>query len=169
MTGNGTATITDGNALAGCSKVSSCLADVGDSITITPTASSGNRLASWSGGTCSGVSNPCSFSASKTETDTANFAKTVTITAATTGSGTATISDSDAIAGCSNVTSCLADVGDQITITASASSGNRFTGWSGGTCSGTSTTCTVTVSKAETDTATFKQTFTVSTAVSGSG
>src|ERR1019366_5509397 len=123
--------------------------------------SAGNRLTSWSGGTCSGTANPCKFTASATETDTANFVKTVTITAAVTGSGTATISDSNPIAGCSNVSSCLANVGDQITITPTASSGNRLTSWSGGTCTGTSNPCKFTASATETDTANFVKTVTI--------
>src|ERR1019366_6399035 len=115
VTGNGTATVTD--SARGCSNASHCTARFGDSVTITATAPSGNRLASWSGGTCSGVSNPCTFSAANNETDTANFAKTVTITAAVTGSGTATISDSNPVASCSSVASCVADAGGQIRIT----------------------------------------------------
>ncbi|HUZ84389.1 MAG TPA: hypothetical protein VMU66_06815, partial [Gaiellales bacterium] len=167
--GEGTATITDGNPLAGCSYVTSCLVDVGDSITITPTANSGNRLTGWSGGTCSGTANPCKFTAANTETDTANFAKTVTITAAVTGNGTATITDPNPIAGCTNVTSCLADVGDSITITPTANSGNRLASWSGGTCSGTVNPCKFTAASTETDTANFSRTVTITAAVTGGG
>src|SRR5579863_6831235 len=171
VTGSGTATITDSDSLAGCTNVTSCLADVGDKITITATATSGNRLSGWSGGTCTGTATTCVInSLAAAETDTANFTKTITSTTATSGSGTATITDSDSLAGCTNVTSCLANVGDKITINATASSGNRFTGWSGGTCSGTATTCVInSLAAAETDTANFAKTITVSTAVTGSG
>ncbi|HLW96101.1 MAG TPA: hypothetical protein VKS25_12050, partial [Solirubrobacteraceae bacterium] len=88
-------------------------------MTLTVTPASGSRFTGWSGGShCSGTTSPCTFTTTGAETYTANFAKTVTVTAATSGSGTATLSDSDSLAGCTNVTSCLADVGDKITINA---------------------------------------------------
>ncbi|HEX4034579.1 MAG TPA: hypothetical protein VHX66_09060, partial [Solirubrobacteraceae bacterium] len=169
--GSGTATITDSDSLAGCTNVTSCLADVGDKITITAAASSGNRFTGWSGGTCSGTATSCVINAlAAAETDTANFAKTITITAATSGSGTATISDSDSLAGCTNVTSCLADVGDKITITATASSGNRLKSWSGGSRTAVTNPCVFNApANAETDTANFAQTVTITAAASGNG
>ncbi|MGA2006738.1 MAG: LamG domain-containing protein, partial [Solirubrobacteraceae bacterium] len=126
-----------------------CVADEGDAITITPTAASGpNRFTGWSGGSCTTTENPCKLTAGASgETDTATFAKEVTIATAVagTGSGTATITDAAAIAGCANVTSCVADEGDAITITPTAASGpNRFTGWSGGSCTTTENPCKLT-------------------------
>ncbi len=164
--GSGSATISDG--AAGCTNVTTCVADSGDSISITATAGSNSRFTGWSGGTCSGTTTPCTFPAAANETDTASFAKTVTITTATggAGSGTATISDSDALAGCTNSTSCVADVSDSITITATAGSNSRFTGWSGGTCSGTTNPCTFSAATGETDTATFIKTYLVTATAS---
>ena len=140
-TGSGSVTVTDSNGVAACSNAARCLTYLGDPIAIAANAASGSRFTGWSGGTCSGVTNPCSFTASKTETDTATFAKTVTVAAATSVGGTATISDSDALAGCTHVQSCLADVGDSLTVTATPSPGYVIAGWSGGGCSGTATTC----------------------------
>jgi hypothetical protein len=169
--GSGTVTLSDANTLAGCSNVTSCLAALGDSVTLTATPASGYRFTGWSGGShCSATTNPCTFTVSGAEAYTASFVKTVMITAAVGGSGSARISDSNALAGCANVTSCLADVGDKITITPTASSGNRFTGWSGGTCTGTTSPCVInSLAAAETDTANFAQTITISTSASGKG
>jgi len=175
VTGSGTAAITDSNSIAGCTNVTTCLADVGDSITITPTASTGNRFTGWSGGTCAGTANPCTLPApSSNETDTANFAKTDTITATAvttegpSGGGAVTITDSDAVAGCTSVTSCLADVGDSVTLTPVAASGYRFTGWSGGTCTGTTSPCKLTTTAtAESDTASFAETVTLEAGATG--
>ena len=166
--GSGTATITDSDSLAGCTNTTSCVADVGDTLTFTETASSGNRFTGWSGGTCPTSGSTCSFPAAKAETDTANFAQTVTITAATTGSGTgtATITDIDPLAGCTNAATCVADVGDAITIATSATGANRLASWSGGTCSGSVTTCTFAAAKTETDTANFAKTVTITAAAS---
>jgi hypothetical protein len=80
-------------------------------------------------------------------------ASTVTITAAVNGSGTALVTDTRTY--CRAQSHCTAFVGDSVSIAETATSGNRFTGWSGGTCSGTASTCTFTASKTETDTANF--------------
>src|ERR1019366_5453522 len=123
-------------------------------ITITPTASPGaNRFAGWSGGTCTAATSPCKLTASAAETDTATFAKTVTIAAAVSGSGTATITDANPVAGCTSVTTCLADIGDAFVITASPSAGNQLSSWSGGTCAGNANPCKLTAAATETDTA----------------
>ena len=48
--------------------------------------------------------------------------------------------------------------GSSVTLTATPASGSVFAGWSGGSCSGTQTTCTVTMGQAQSVTATFKYT-----------
>ncbi|MGA2756189.1 MAG: LamG domain-containing protein, partial [Solirubrobacteraceae bacterium] len=169
--GSGTAAVSDANPVAACAGAAKCLTYVGDAVTVTPTASPGSRLSGWSGGSCAGAATPCTFTAAKTETDTATFAKEVTISAATsgTGAGTATISD-PGVANCSAVASCIADVGDAITITPAASAGSRLTGWSGGSCTGTASPCTFPApSTPETDTATFAKEVTIATAANPAG
>ncbi|MGD1050956.1 MAG: hypothetical protein ABR947_07790, partial [Solirubrobacteraceae bacterium] len=167
--GSGTATITDSDALAGCTGTTSCVADVGDHITITATNGANSRFTAWTTGSCASQSNPCSFYAGSNETDTASFAQTFTISTATGGAGTGTATLTDSAAGCTNVTTCVADSGDSIAITATAGSNSRFTGWTGGTCSGTTTPCTFAAAGNETDTANFAKTVTISTATAGAG
>lgn len=77
---------------------------------------------------------------------------TLSLTRAGSGSGTVTSSPSGISCG-SDCTQTYA-AGTRVTLTASAASGSRFTGWSGGGCSGTGT-CSVTVSGAVSVTATF--------------
>lgn len=71
----------------------------------------------------------------------------------TSGSGTVTSSP----AGIDCPGACSADFasGTQVTLTESPPGGSMFTGWSGGGCSGTDTSCVVTMSQAQNVTATF--------------
>ena len=76
------------------------------------------------------------------------------LTVTRSGSGTVTSSPP----GISCGSSCTAEFtpGSRVTLTEAAASGWTFGGWSGGGCSGTATTCTVTMSSAQTVTAAFK-------------
>jgi hypothetical protein len=93
--------------------------------------------------------------------------QTLTVTVAGSGSG--------AVSGggitCPGSCSRSYPGGTQVTLTATPAMGSGFAGWSGGGCSGTDTTCVVTVSTAQSVTATFApgHTLTVSFAGSGSG
>src|ERR1039458_6141775 len=82
---------------------------------------------------------------------TANFAVTTyQVSAGVSGNGSASITDQgvDGTSYCNGSSSCLAAAGDQITITATATSGNYVSSWSGDACDntpalgGTTSTCT---------------------------
>ena len=72
VTGSGTVAISDSTNPSLCT-ANTCNAHAGDSITITATPTPPYVLTSWTGGTCAGIANPCTFLAAITETDTANF------------------------------------------------------------------------------------------------
>ncbi len=78
---------------------------------------------------------------------------TLTVTRAGKGAGSVTSSP----AGISCPSACAHDftAGSTVTLTEKATSESAFGGWSGGGCSGTATTCAVTLSSAQTVTATF--------------
>lgn len=85
-----------------------------------------------------------------------------------TGTGAGTVTSN--VAGIQCGATCQAEVnrGSTVTLTATASGGSLFVGWSGGGCSGTGT-CTVTLSTPQTVTATFNasgSTFPITTIVS---
>ncbi len=79
------------------------------------------------------------------------------------GTGTGTVSSD--LAGIACPTDCAQGylAGTQVTLTATATGNSIFTGWLGGSCSGTSTTCTVTVNGDVNVTATFAAAGTVAT------
>src|SRR5437762_7119426 len=80
------------------------------------------------------------------------FSLAVAVSNVGTGSGTVS-SDDGGISGCGGSCSASYDSGTPVTLRASAASGSIFNGWSGA-CTGTGA-CTVTMSAAQSVTATF--------------
>ena len=78
----------------------------------------------------------------------------VTLTVGTAGSGSGTVTSSPAGIECGSTCSTSYSEGMVVTLTATPAAGSTFTGWSGGGCSGTGA-CQVTMSAAESVTATF--------------
>ena len=76
------------------------------------------------------------------------------LTVSKAGTGSGTVTSSPAGISCGSDCSESYTSGASITLTASAASGSTFAGWSGA-CSGTASTCTVSMSAAKTVTATF--------------
>ncbi len=81
------------------------------------------------------------------------------LSVARTGSGTITDSSGDLT--CGTACNLAVSTGSRRTLTAVADPGWEFTGWSGGGCSGTASTCSVTVNASVTIAATFVQSTTV--------
>jgi YVTN family beta-propeller protein len=102
-----------------------------------------------------------------------NFIGPPTLTVAETGTGSGQVTSSPTGINCSassNQCAAMFAVGSQVTLTASASAGSSFAGWSGGGCSGTST-CVITQTADTTVTATFTliPSFMLSVAPAGNG
>ncbi len=115
----------------------------GASVTVTATPDGSNRIASW-GGDCSGTASTCTLTMDANRTASITFERiphTLTVTA--TGGGSVTPGTSTQYEG------------DEVTLTASWNDATHsFTGW-GGDCSGTATTCVLTIDAAKSVTATF--------------
>ncbi|GEM_PF-2995583 len=162
-TGTGSGTVTCGGSACPTSVVS------GTSITLTESPSTGSTFTSW-GGLCSGTSSTCTIIVSSNSSVSASFTltqnptptptptppptpTTFTLAVYRSGTGSGTIAGGSISCGSTCAQSGISS-GTSITLTASASSGSAFTGWSGAGCSGTSS-CIFTVTADTSVTANF--------------
>lgn len=136
---------------------------VGTMVTLTPTAAAGSRFAGWSGA-CTGIGS-CVVTMSAAESVTATFNLIFALNVTVTGGGAVTSSPSGIA--CPGTCSTTFDSGTTVMLTATPALGWSFAGWSGA-CSGTGS-CVVTMSAAESVTATFTQIFPLSVTVVGGG
>jgi len=143
-----------------------CSADfpLNSQVTLTATPTSGTAFLGWSGA-CSGRGS-CVVTMNDIKQVTASF-EVNRLTVSKTGSGTVT-SDKGGIS-CPGQCAAVFDDGTQVTLTATpAASDIRFTGWSGGGCTGTSP-CTVTMQGARSVTASFELFYALTINVNGPG
>jgi hypothetical protein len=178
--GTGAGTVTSSPTGITCGTTCTNSYASGATVVLTAAAGSGSSFTGWSGGGCSGTGT-CSVTLAANTTVTATFANasTFALTPTTAGTGTGTITGSSsginvscgpAVGACSAVNF---PSGTVIVLTAAAASNSTFAGWSGGTCSGSAATCSVTMSGAVAVTATFNLSAvtyeTLNVNVSGSG
>src|SRR5882724_657161 len=119
---------------------------VGTVVTVTAIPASGSQFTSWSGA-CTGSSNPCTVTMDAAKGVTANFALkqyALTLTTAGTGSGLITAQPAGG----------TYPHGMMVTLTAVPAANSQFTSWSGA-CSGSATTCNVTMDMVKGVTANF--------------
>src|SRR5208337_2472477 len=113
----------------------------------------------WSGGGCSGTG-ACALTVNSDEAVTATFTQ-VKANLSVTIVGSGTVTSSPAGINCPGTCSALFTLSAKVTLTETPASKITFTGWSGGGCTGTETTCPVTLTSNQAVTATF-QGFTIS-------
>jgi hypothetical protein len=144
----------------------------GTAVTLTATPATGSTFAGWSGGGCTGPGT-CTVNVTATTTVTATFnASPVNLTVSKAGTGSGNVSSAPTGITCGTACSANYPYGTAVTLTAVASTGSTFTGWSGA-CTGTGS-CSVTLTSAATVTATFtqqtqSQSQTLTVGVSGKG
>jgi aryl-phospho-beta-D-glucosidase BglC (GH1 family) len=154
--GTGTGSVTSSPSGIGCGSTCSANYASGASVTLTAAAASGSTFAGWSGA-CSGTSTcTVSMTVARAVTATFNTSGTTTFTATVTrsGNGAGTVTSSPAGVSCGTLCSFAFNSGASVTFTAAPSSGSVFAGW-GGACSGSASTCTVSMTAARAVTATF--------------
>jgi subtilisin family serine protease len=154
--GNGTGTVTSSPAGIDCGSTCSHSFSSGTVVTLTAAASTGSSFTGWSGGGCSGTGQ-CQVTMTAAETVTANFGLGHALTVTKTGSGSGKVTSSPVGINCGTTCSAAFNAGSTVTLTATPASNSKFTGWSGGGCTGAGT-CRVTLNGDTSVTAIFKDT-----------
>jgi uncharacterized delta-60 repeat protein len=150
--GSGTGTVNSSPAGISCGSTCAHAFRHGTAVKLTATPSPGSSFLGWSGA-CSGTGT-CTLTMSANRAATARFETNKTLTLTKAGIGTGTVSSSPAGISCGSTCAHAFRYGTAVTLSATASAGSSFTGWSGA-CSGTGS-CTLTMSAARSVTATFK-------------
>ena len=161
--GSGTGGVTSDVGAIGCGATCADDYDDGTVVTLTAAPAPGSAFTGWTGA-CSGTST-CVVTMSQARNVTAGFTALYTLAVTKSGSGTGTVTGGGITCGatCTNDH----DDGTVVTLTAAATPGSRFTGWTGA-CSGTGT-CVVTMSQARNVTATFTALYTLAVTTTGNG
>ena len=166
--GTGIGTVTSAPAGVSCGAVCAATYAGGAVVTLTATANAASSFAGWSGA-CLGTAT-CRLTLITDVTVTATFTpKPQRLTISRTGSGSGAVTSDPP--GISCPATCAATFAGNSTVSMSAapSPGSTFTGWSGA-CHGADTTCTVSMTAAQSVIAMFTaQTFSVSVSRDGSG
>ena len=164
--GNGMGTVA-GNGIT-CGATCTVMVDHGTMISLTQTPGTLSVFAGW-GGACTGTAG-CMVTVTGPTTISANFAlDNLTLFVTKGGNGAGTVTSAPAGINCGADCDQTYIANQMVTLTATASTGSTFTGWSGGGCTGTGT-CTVTMTAATTVTATFTlQTFALTVTKAGNG
>jgi uncharacterized repeat protein (TIGR02543 family) len=172
-TGTGQGQVTSSDATLNCGATCQANYTLNSTLTLTATPSTGATFTQWSGD-CSGTTAITTVTLAQAKTCTATFNKIIpkyTLTVAKTGTGAGNLIGTGITCGSDCTENVVANT--PVTLTATATTGSSFTGWTGD-CTGTNATVTVTMDKAKSCTATFdkvipKYTLTVSKTGTGTG
>jgi aryl-phospho-beta-D-glucosidase BglC (GH1 family) len=155
--GAGSGTVTSSPAGISCGSTCSANYTSGTSVSLTASAASGSTFAGWSGA-CTGTG-ACIVSMTVARSVTATFNSTATsfpLSVTKMGSGAGTVTSSPGGISCGSACTSNFASGTSVTLSAAASSGSAFAGWSGA-CSGTGG-CVLSMTAARNVTATFNTT-----------
>ena len=168
LTGNGTVSSTP----TGLSCPTACSATFAQDtvVTLTATAAAGYRFSGWTSSVCSGTA-ACTLTMTAAATVGATFTQiTYPLTVSKQGTGTGTVSSAPTGIACGGTCSTNYNAGTGVVLTAAAASGSTFAGWSGA-CTGTASTCTVSMNAAKSAVANFTviPSFVLTTTTTGQG
>jgi Divergent InlB B-repeat domain/IPTL-CTERM motif len=157
INGTGTGTVASAPAGIACAPTCSAMFPANSTVILTATPGVGSAFTGWSGGGCSGTA-PCTVTMSVARAVTATFdLPPFTLTITKTGNGTGTVTSAPAGIACGATCSASFPSTTVVVLTAVATAGSTFNGWSGVpavACPGTGT-CSVTILAAQTVTANF--------------
>ncbi|MEK7989970.1 MAG: M6 family metalloprotease domain-containing protein, partial [Thiotrichaceae bacterium] len=151
QTGTGNGTIISSPAGINCGTDCSESYQTGTTITLTANPNDGSQFMGWSGA-CTGTGS-CTVTMNESKAVVAKFDLIPKYNLSVGVSGNGTIQSNPTGIDCGSDCNESYIEGTQVTLTATASTGSQFIGWSG-SCSGTGS-CTVTMDKAKTVTASF--------------
>ncbi|HRS39911.1 MAG TPA: InlB B-repeat-containing protein, partial [Bacteroidia bacterium] len=147
---NGSGTVTSSPLGIDCESTCSYSFTSGTSVTLTAVADTGYSFGSWSGA-CTGTNATCTLTMDAAKSVTATFIQNthpLTVTKAATNTGTGIVTSADSGITCGSDCSESYTYGTIVTLSAAADSGSAFYGWSGA-CTGTTSTCQVTMDAAK--------------------
>lgn len=166
---SGSGTVTSSPAGINCGATCSASFSDGSSVVLTASPSAGYEFAGWSGA-CLGA-DPCTVVMDSAKSATATFTPIapppITYVLTVDKSGSGTVTSMPAGINCGTTCSATFSGGTSIVLTASASPGHVFVGWSGA-CSGTAS-CTVAMDSSKNVLAQFVPAFRLNTSKEGSG
>jgi len=152
--GTGSGTVTSNPAGIECGSDCSETFFEGTKVLLVATPAQGSVFDHWSGGSCAGT-DTCTATMSTNRTVKAVFAAVGQRTLRVSKAGAGAVKSSPAGIDCGSACTASFNVGTKVTLTATAATGSRFTGFSGA-CTGTAT-CKVTMDEARDVSATFEK------------
>jgi RHS repeat-associated protein len=146
--GTGLGTVTSSPAGIDCGNTCTARFKANARVILTATAAAGSTFQGWAGA-CAGTANTCKVTMKQAKTVIADFAAILeTLSVSKTGSGAGTVTSFPAGIDCGSTCSAEFEPNTQVTLTALPAAGSAFEGWSGG-CAGSGSSCTVTLSQAQ--------------------
>jgi hypothetical protein len=154
---SGSGTVTGANGKINCGGTCTVNVTAGTIVSLLAITPGNAIFGGWTGA-CTGSDTNCSLTVSSSLNTTATFTPTFTLSVARGGSGAVTGTPLGAFGtfiNCGGSCSAKFPLGTAVTLTATPAAGVKFVNWTGA-CSGTSPTCTLTISKDTSAQANFK-------------
>lgn len=165
--GTGSGTVTSDLVGIDCGATCSSTYTTSSTVTLTAVPAADSVFDGWTGA-CSGPGT-CVVSMSGAQTVTATFTQVAfALTVTTSGTGSGRVTSNPVGLDCGATCSAFFAISSSVTLSAVPALGSRFTGWSGA-CTGTSTSCTVSMTQARAVTATFAPAIVLTVTKAGTG
>jgi Divergent InlB B-repeat domain/PASTA domain len=153
--GPGLGTVASSPSGIDCGSTCEASYDIGSVVTLAATANQNSNFEGFSGGGCAGIG-ACQLGLNGDTTVNADFElKSYLLTVQKSGAGSGTVTSYPAGVDCGATCAFAFRWGTQSTVTAAPDYGSVFKGWSGGGCTSTKHTCSLTVTADTTLIATF--------------
>jgi phospholipase C len=153
-TGTGRGTVTSSPSGINCGPTCASAFNPGTQVTLTASPGPNSSFTGW-GGVCSGTGSTCTITVQANISAVATFSLGAVLTVTRNGTGQGTVTSNPSGIDCGPTCAAAFKAGTRVVLTETPGTNSSFTGWSGGECSGNSSTCTVTMNNNTQVTATF--------------